>query len=116
MATQTQNLYVQLISSQKRNRYTELGLESRHSENELARVVSESDQWTDHLVSILSVLEDESFWGAVSDLGARIVLDIAVEPDDLRGSPYLALRCQMRIIHWLVTRNVELEFTFYAGG
>lgn len=79
-------------------------------------VISDSDDWREHARRMVRFLD---IFKASIQLAARrgieVEFDVAIEPEDAAGKPYISLDITRRMITRLAKDHVQLTFTYYTS-
>jgi hypothetical protein len=80
-------------------------------------VLSKEPDWASHVAALrLFLHEHQLSIRAATSAGANVVVDVAVDEDDVRAVRYyLPLRCDTDLLTVMVAFGVSLEFTFYRS-
>jgi hypothetical protein len=80
-------------------------------------VICDSDNWKEHLRQMVRFLDR---FKASVQLASRedidVEFDVAIEPEDAAGKPYISLETTRQVIKRLAKDHVELTFTYYVPG
>jgi hypothetical protein len=79
--------------------------------------ISSDDEWSMQLGALLDFVQNAA--SVIADakrIGVTVEADAAIEPEDLRGKPYLSCNIPAATLKELEYNGVDLTFTVYASG
>jgi hypothetical protein len=88
-----------------------------HHSHRFSISISSDDQWSVHLESLRDFVQNAS--AVIADakrMGVTVEVDAALEPEDLRGKPYLSCSVPSATLKELEQNGVALTFTVYAAS